>query len=173
MLPKFLYHGSLYKQAELMPGFKRSGKLVQWDGIENNTYLYTTTDKNEAIGLGLGSTIEKKFNSRRFSTYDNNIVVYFTGSTPTIEDIHGLEIYVYTLTPTPQDNWVKNNNPFNNIDTEWVTQATIKSITKCERVDIKKWLNNKNLALTTRAIDTCPKQIVNNLSWLKSTRVTN
>ena len=76
MQPSVLYHGSLYKQNELMPGFKRSGKLVQWDGIENNTYLYATTDQLEAISLGLGSALEKELDSRRFATFDNNIVVY-------------------------------------------------------------------------------------------------
>lgn len=166
MNPSLLFHGSLYKQNELMPGFKRSGKLVQWDGIENNTYLYTTTEKEEAISLGLGSALEKELDSRRYATYDDNIVVYFTGDLPAPEEILKLVIYVYTIRFKESDGWVKNSNPFNNIDTEWITQKTIHNLAKCEQVDVGAWLRNKNLLLTTRSVDTCPMLLVKDRgSW--------
>lgn len=160
MQPSVLYHGSLYKQNELMPGFKRSGKLVQWDGIENNTYLYATTDQQEAISLGLGSALEKELDSRRFATFDNNIVVYFNGELPTKEDIVKLVIYVYTIRFKESDKWVKNNNPLNNIDTEWLTQSTIRNLVKCDQINLEEWLSDKQLILTTRALDTCPMSVV-------------
>lgn len=160
MNPALLYHGSLYKQNELMPGFKRSGKLVQWDGIENNTYLYTTTDKAEAISLGFGSALEKVLDSRRYATYDNNIVVYFFRDLPPVEKLLELVIYVYTIRFKESDAWVKNKNPFNNIDTEWVTQSTIRDLAKCEQVDVARWLKDHNVLFTTRSVDTCPKSLV-------------
>ncbi|MNQ48374.1 hypothetical protein D3C85_622520 [compost metagenome] len=164
MNPALLYHGSLYKQNELKPGFQHTGKLVQWDGIENNTYLYTTSEKPEAISLGLGSALEKVLDSRRYATYDNHIVVYFFGDLPDVEKLRELEIYVYTIRFKDTDGWVKNNNPLNNIDTEWVTQATIRGLLKCERVDVEAWLRDKNLLFTTRSVDTCPKSLVDSSS---------
>lgn len=160
MNPEYLYHGSLYKQNELMPGFKRSGKLVQWDGIENNTYLYTTTDKAEAISLGFGSALEKTLDSRRYATYDNNIVVYFIGDLPDPQELLKFMIYVYTIRFKESDNWIKNDNPLNNIETEWITKSTIRNLAKCEQVDVRKWLADKNLLFTTRSVDTCPMSLV-------------
>jgi hypothetical protein len=161
MNPPQLFHGSLYKQNELMPGFKRTGKLVQWDGIENNTYLYTTSDREEAHSLGFGSALEKVLDSRRYATYDNNIVVYFMGDLPDPEKLRELEIYVYTIRFDANDGWVHNENPLNNIETEWVTKQTIrKNLLKCERVDVAQWLQGKNLLFTTRSHDTCPRSLV-------------
>lgn len=160
MNPALLYHGSLYKQNELMPGFKRSGKLVQWDGIENNTYLYTSSVKEEAVSLGVGSALEKVLDSRRYATFENNVVVYFFKDLPSAEDLLKLEIYVYTIRFKEADGWVKNNNPFNNIDTEWVTQSTIQGLAKCEQIDVREWLMDKNLLFTTRSVDTCPHSLV-------------
>lgn len=161
MTPAQLYHGSLYKQNELMPGFKRSGKLVQWDGIENNTYLYTTSEREEAFSLGFGSALEKVLDSRRYATYDNNLVVYFMSELPDVEKLRELEIYVYTIRFDAADGWVHNDNPLNNIKTEWLTQQTIKkNLLKCERVDVPAWLKGKNLLFTTRAVDTCPRSLV-------------
>lgn len=162
MTPTLLYHGSLYKQNELMPGFKRSGKLVQWDGVENNTYLYATSNKAEAISLGFGSALEKTLDSRRYATYDNNIVVYFNRELPTREDLVKLVVYLYTIRFKATDGWVKNNNPLNNIDTEWVTQSTVRNLDRCEQVDLEAWLKTKNVVLTTRSVDTCPISLVNN-----------
>jgi len=162
MNPTHLFHGSLYKQNELMPGFKRTGKLVQWDGTENNTYLYATTEQDEAQSLGFGSALEKVLDSRRYATYDNNIVVYFVGDLPDAEKLRSMDIYVYTLRFDVKDGWRHNENPFNNIKTEWTTQQTIKkNLLKCERLDLATWLAGKNLLFTTRSPDTCPHSLVN------------
>lgn len=164
-VPETLYHGSLYKQSELMPGFKRSGKLVHWDGVESNQYLYVTSDKPEAVSLGFGSALEKTLNSRRYTTFDDNIVIYFAKELPKLETIYTLKFYVYTIATQEEHTWVKNTNPLNNIDTEWITQNTIRHIKRCETVDVKKWLSTKHVYLTTSAVDCCPKQLISGARW--------
>jgi len=52
-----LFHGSGFDQSELMPGFYRSGNLVKWDETESNMFLYTTTEREVAIGQGFASTV--------------------------------------------------------------------------------------------------------------------
>lgn len=168
-VPATLYHGSLYKQNELMPGFKRSGKLIHWDGVESNQYLYVTSVKPEAISLGFGSALEKTLNSRRYATFDDNIVIYFAKELPKVDTIYTLTFYVYTIASKPEHGWVKNTNPFNNIDTEWITQNTIEHITKCEQVDVKNWLADKQVYLTTAAVDCCPKQLISGSRWFDNT----
>lgn len=164
-VPETLYHGSLYKQKELMPGFKRSGKLVHWDGVESNQYLYTTTDKAEAVSLGFGSALEKTLDSRRYATFDDIIVIYFAKELPNVETVCALKFYVYSIATRDEHEWVKNSNPFNNITTEWITQNTIRHIKRCEEVDVKKWLSTKHVYLTTSAVDSCPKKLISGTRW--------
>lgn len=152
-----------------MPGFKRSGKLVHWDGVESNQYLYVTSEKPEAISLGFGSALEKTLNSRRYATFDDNIVVYFTKELPEVDKIYDLIFYVYTIASKEEHEWIKNSNPFNNIDTEWITKNTVRSITRCEKIDVKKWLEDKQVYLTTSAVDSCPKQLISGSRWFANT----
>lgn len=144
-LPAFLYHGSMYHQPELMPGFKRSGKLVRWDNIEDNTWLYTSKIKEEAIMLGISSAIEKTFPLKHYM-YDkarNNIKIELYEGTLTREEIYKLPVYLYTLKTDPEDGWIWNYNPANGLSGEFKTQRTVdKSILKTEVVDIKDALKN-------------------------------
>jgi hypothetical protein len=149
--PQVLYHGSLYKQNELMPGFKRSGELTVWDGVETNQSLYATTDKTSAALLGLGSATEKEFETNRFTVAEKDIFV-FANQQIDIGDILGLVIYRYTIPFRPQDGWVKNDNPYNNIDTEWKTPKTIHGV-KVEQLNLKDVLNGRRVIVTTAPVD--------------------
>lgn len=149
--PTTLYHGSMYKQTELMPGYKRSGKLQTWDGVESNLHLYASTDKREAELLSVGSAAEKEFDSNRYIEHDGNIWL-FTNKPITMDDILGLTVYIYTIPFDEKDNWQKNNNPYNNIDTEWTTRNTVKNI-KVQQIDIRSLLAGKTVTLTTAPPD--------------------
>ncbi|MFO5701838.1 hypothetical protein ACLBSN_32230, partial [Klebsiella pneumoniae] len=47
-----------------------------WDGIESNQYLYATSSEKDASYLGIGSAIEKLFDSDRYATVDRDITIY-------------------------------------------------------------------------------------------------
>lgn len=150
-LPKTLYHGSMYKQTELMPGYKRSGKLQTWDGVESNLHLYVSSSKSEAELLGVGSAAEKVFDTNRFIEIDGNIWL-FTNQPIKLEDVLKLEVYIYTIPYKATDGWEKNKNPYNNIDTEYTTRNTVTGIT-VQPIDIRKLLAGKNVTLTTAPAD--------------------
>lgn len=149
--PNTLYHGSLYKQTELMPGFKRSGELTVWDGVETNQNLYATTDKQSAILLGIGSGVEKTFGSNRFIELDGNIWI-FTDTEISFNKFLEMELYVYTIPFRAQDGWVHNNNPYNNIDTEWKTTKTIHGV-KVAQVNIAEAMRGHTVTTTTAPVD--------------------
>lgn len=149
--PKVLYHGSLYKQNELMPGFKRSGELVVWDGTETNQNLYATTDPRVAALLGIGSASEKTFNSNRFIELEGDIWI-FTDKPLDIEQFLEMVIYRYTIPFRADDGWTHNDNPRNNIDTEWITQKTIRGV-KCEQLDIRDIMKGHKVTATTAPVD--------------------
>lgn len=149
--PSALYHGSMYLQKELMSGYKRSGKLQTWDGVESNLNLYASSDKREAELLGIGSAVEKTFESERFIEYGGSLWVY-TNEPISIDDLLDLKVYVYTIPFREEDGWQKNNNPYNNIDTEWTTRRTIKGI-KVHQVNIRSLMKGKTITLTTAPKD--------------------
>lgn len=170
MQPNRLYHGSMYKQDELMPGFKRSGKLVKWDLVESNLFLYSTTSKEEAISLGFGSALEKVFNTERYATLDDTVYVYFKDEVHALEALFNIEIYVYTIRYDATDGWRKNNNPVNRIETEWCTKQTIqRNILSCERVDIRQWLQGKRLVLTNEPSKIAPQNL--GKSWTRDHQI--
>lgn len=166
-LPEVFYHGSLYKQKELMPGIKRTGKLVVWDGVESNINLYVTTDYDTAVRLAIGSATEKEFESNRFMVVEGDIYI-FSNQEIKIDDLLKLELYVYTIKPKPNEGWVKNNNKYNNIDTEWLTTKTIYPL-KVEQIDIRKVMAGKNIVLTTAPADVSLKALAR--EYASSTKV--
>lgn len=147
-LPHYLYHSSSFYHSELMPGFKRSGVLVNWDEVESNEWLYATTSKESAIELGLASSIEKSFKLNFFKSEGDKITIVVEGSGLKYGPLVNLKVYLYTFTPSVNDEWIKNNNPHNNLDTEWKTQATVvRDIVRTERVDLKEWLRKKKVEI--------------------------
>jgi len=155
--PKVLYHGSLYEQSELMPGFKRSGELTVWDGVESNQNLYATTDERSAALLGIGSGVEKTFESDRFIELQGNIWI-FTKQPIDFDKFLKMVVYRYTIPFRASDGWMKNDNPYNNIDTEWITQKTIRGV-KCERLNIADIMKGHNVTATTAPVDVAIKDI--------------
>lgn len=137
-LPPYLYHGSAYRQKELMPGFKRSGELVRWDGSEDNTWLYATSEKEAAVMLGISSAIEKQFKLDRYQCDEKAKKMVIEVSEPlTIADIHKLHVVLYTIKASVDDGWMANHNPANGIDSEFKTQRDIETnIVRCEDVRV-------------------------------------
>lgn len=156
--PSTFYHGSLYKQKELMPGFKRSGELTTWDVTESNKNLYVSTDREEAIRLGIASALEKVFDSDRFATHGEDLTVYCKKDI-TLDDFWNLEVYLYTIPNRPEDEWVKNCNPHNNIETEWITQNTVRNIA-VERINVRKFMMGKLLTFTKAPVATDPLNLL-------------
>lgn len=146
--PQFLFHGSGFEQSELKPGFEHTGKVVSWDKYEDNTYLYATTDRDSALTLGLSSAIEKRYDLKhtRIDNKTKTIELKFDGPIPTLAAIEKTKVYLYTV---PLDSaWTKNNNPYNNIDTEYKTKQTITGILECIRVDTSDLLKEFTVSLS-------------------------
>lgn len=144
-LPQYLYHGSAFKQKQLMPAFKRTGILESWDYTETNEYLYLTSNKQSAIGLGFMSALAKRYDLQRVILTDNhfNIVIRNTNTVINKEDIYSLEVYLYTVKPK-LDHWLKNKNDHNQMRTEYKTSATLTDeIISYERIDLRMWLKDK------------------------------
>lgn len=144
-----LYHGSGFEQQELMPGFKRSGKVVKWDGTESNEWLYATTEKEEAIAQGFASILEKEFDVERYKTSGKNIEIHITGSrTPTRLAMGKFKLYIYTMPLLEGDGWRLVNNLHNGMKNEYKTKQTIEGEhLVCESVDVKGWLEGKSIIL--------------------------
>lgn len=149
--PDKLYHGSGYEQNELKPGFSHSKKLTVWDEYENNAYLYATVDRDSAITLGISSAWEKKFKllSTSISVDRKTIDLGFEGKVPDRSDLDNVDVFVYTLN-LDHSAWRKNNNPNNNIKTEYKTTETIRDILDRERVDVTQVL--KGYHITMRSV---------------------
>jgi hypothetical protein len=143
-LPAYLYHGSMFDigLGPLQPGFNYTHVEVFWDEVESNKFLYATTSAEEAVVLGFGSMLEKRFDLDHFQVRDKTILV--KGSNFKDPNILDKEIiYLYTLRPKASDGWIKNNNHVNGIATEWKTNAIIPSrgIAKAS-IPIRKWLDD-------------------------------
>lgn len=144
---ELLYHGSMYAQEELMPGFKRSGELVEWDHTESNKFLYATTERDVALMQGFASAVEKTWPVERFLTRGIRMTVYIVSDKfPSTREIEALTIYLYTLKLNAADGWKRNSNKFNGLNSEWKTEQTIKeSILSREQLDVGQWLRHRRL----------------------------
>ena len=144
--PELLYHGSRYQQNELMPGFKRSGRLVRWDETESNEFLYTTSDRAAAIELGFASSIEKEFDIDRFHVDENKIQIQ-TDKPLSLYRLKQVPLFLYTISFEDRDGWIKNRNTNNGLCTEYKTKNTIHAIVSCERIAVPAWLEQYKLEL--------------------------
>lgn len=152
-LPIYLYHGSAYKQSELMPGFARSGNLVEWDGTESNKWLYVADDKTEAIMLGISSAIEKKYKLDRYHYDEGRKRLTIEVSEPDFDkrNIFDLVVWVYTIKADRKDGWQANWNAQNNMSGEFKSQRTIdKNILKVEAVDIQRVLHGTHITIVKK-----------------------
>lgn len=144
-LPGYLYHGSMFDIGKdpLKPGFYHTYEEVFWDGgLESNKYLYATTNCEEAVVLGIGSMIEKRFGLDHFQV--DGKVIRVKGAVFTDKDqLKNELVYLYTLKPRPTDGWEKNSNPHNGIVTEWKTPKEVpnRGIIKVA-IPVAKWLED-------------------------------
>jgi hypothetical protein len=122
-----LYHGSGYRHQELKPGFHHTGVEVNWDEVESNHFLYASTIREDAIDQGFASQMEQKYRIRRYNSTGKTVSIELDPAFPVkVEALEKLKIYVYRIKQRPVDGWVKNNNPHNNLKTEWKTDHVIK-----------------------------------------------
>lgn len=142
-IPEYLYHGSAYKQEELKPGYMYTKKAVVWDKYESNIYLYATSDKESAKLLGISSAWEKIYDLTKTSFDGTAKVIHleFEKNKPTKEQLLQIDVYLYTIPYVPGV-WIKNNNPFNNIDSEYKTKQTITNISSREHLNVPEVLKD-------------------------------
>lgn len=151
-----LYHGSGYLHEELMPGFLRSGVLEQWDKTESNQYLYASTSKEVATDMGFASTIDKHYDLQRYRSDGRSLTVVLRDKTlPTMDDLAALPLFVYQISHSVKDGWVKNANTHNHLVNEYKTDQIVPA----ERVKVlafslSQWLKSKRVAIIR------PKQMV-------------
>jgi len=129
-----------------MPGFLRSGVLVEWDKTESNRFLYATSVLNTAWELGFASSIEKAFDIERFHVHQGKILIQ-TQEPITVEDLEKVPVYLYTIHYQDKDGWVKNFNEHNGLDTEYKTKQTIRAIESCVKLDVRKWICNYDVTI--------------------------
>jgi hypothetical protein len=152
MMPKLLYHGSTYKQDELMPGFMHTGELIQWDKTESNKYLYATSERETAIALGFASAVDKKYRMDRFSS-DNNTFSFIIDENklPSKSELEKLDVYLYEIEFDKGSGWIKNHNQHNGLTTEYKTNEVIKPelINRCIKINLSGWLKGKEILVTS------------------------
>lgn len=146
--PRYLYHGSAFKQDELKPGYQHTGELVTWDHYESNNYLYASDDKLAATMLGISSAVEKKYKLKKTNICANSKTFHleFEDGPVSMSQITALKVYVYTLRFDPTI-WDPNNNPFNNIEGEYRTRHTVSDIVNREPVDVQDTLADWTIVL--------------------------
>jgi hypothetical protein len=147
-----LYHGSGFDQNELMPGFKRSGKVVKWDNTESNEWLYVAVTKEEAVSMGFASVIEKNYLLDRYKSHGKDIVIFIeSGRLPTLAELLKLDVYLYTIQKDDKHEWVLVNNPTNDIKEEYKTKHTLTDcIISKEKIDIVKWAAGKSIKVVDK-----------------------
>lgn len=141
------YHGSRFISDDglLMPGFKRSGELVRWDGTESNKWLYATKIKALAESLGIATALEKQYNTTRFNIENNVVTIWLNNKFGLTEkELYALEVYIYEIEERDEDGWVPVNNHKNSIEDEWKTTHSVE-YGHYYRLDIRKWFEGKKI----------------------------
>lgn len=165
-----LFHGSRFRQAEIMPGFARTGELIQWDKTESNEWLYATTNRDEAIRQGFYSLVSQLLDVKRCYTAGNQLILeLYPQHDPDKEALlahiqvygmnqwlNSLKVYLYEIEDRREDGWIKNNNEHNNLLTEWKTQATIRDNFKVEEIHIGAWFKTKHTTIELAIPDKKP-----------------
>lgn len=141
----FVYHGSAYDQKKLQPGFNHTKQLVQWDDVESNQYLYGTTDKTQATVLGFAALLDKNYGLTEFHHRGKKITVVLDDKS--VKSLLKKDLIVYLYSCNKDNLWIKNNNPKNNLSTEYKTQETITPARKT-RINITDWLSEHGYSLT-------------------------
>jgi hypothetical protein len=113
----------------LKSGFERSNVLKRWDHTESNEFLYATSEKEVALEMAFGSLLESTFDVKKYSCYKPNIVVTLDSLSDLpempLEALKSKSLFLYTIHSKINHDWIKVNNDYNNLETEWKTKATI------------------------------------------------
>lgn len=142
MSKDIIYHGSAYESKNIQPGFNISKKLINWDDTEDNTYLYATKDKTEAIILGFFSAIEKRYGGVGFHHKGKDLTIDIEGDDPKLNPFN---IYLYECELTKD--WEIVNNKVNTLQDEYKTKGIITPI-KCTKINILNWLKENHYKTT-------------------------
>lgn len=148
-LPVVLYHCSGYLTEPLMPGIRHTGVLVRWDGNESNKFLYAVTDKEAAVDMGFASAVEKHFLLDHFVSDNATLKLTISvrrGQKVTIDDLAKLDLYLYFITPKPEDGWIHNHNKRNHLVGEYKTQRDVYGA-KSQKVDLRRWLSKQHVEI--------------------------
>lgn len=145
-----LYHGSAYKHHQLEAGFHHTKELKLWDSVESNEWLYAFTARDEALRQGFYSTLEQYVKVDHIGYANRCITVTLAADADrrlVEQDVWGpvfdrLGVFLYCLDCRREDGWVKNNNPENNVTTEWKTRRLIQAaqIRSVRQIRIAHWL---------------------------------
>lgn len=129
-----LYHGSAYLTKKVHPGYYHTKKKITWDEFENNTFLYSTTNKTQAVILGFFSGMEKKYGSVSSHQKENDLKIFFDKVIP---EVKSFNVYLYYFESS--DIWISNKNPNNNLSTEFKTKQSVLPLITI-KLDILPWL---------------------------------
>lgn len=98
------------------------------------------------MSLGFASSIEKAYHLPEYHT-DGNKIRILSKDTLSLASLYNLDVYIYTIEHTDDDEWVKNDNAANKLDSEWKTTKTITKFLKLEKLDVKEWLKDKEVTI--------------------------
>lgn len=143
---KKLYHGSKYKNDLLKPGFSYTNKEVHWDDTESNKSLYATEDKDSAIIMAIAGLLERENSVKKFTITNKVIGVEFYPNEPRPVITKTDVIYIYTIKPLPNQDWVKVNNKNNVGFSEFKTNQDIQ-YDKVVAVNVMDWLKANGYAI--------------------------
>lgn len=149
MLPSKLYHGTGFNDLVLKPGYEHTGKEIKWDETESNRYLYATTDKESAIGLGWASSIEKSFELDRFKIEGDILVIELSSKHRQVglKELLECPVFLHEFKPKSTDHWELVGNAVNNFQSEYKTNETIRMTKAPTRIDIRKWVRTKKATI--------------------------
>jgi len=139
----FLYHGSMYHTKLLRPGFDFSKVLVEWDETEDNTFLYATLNREQALLLGFFSGVEKLFGAVACHYKEKSIDLGFENK---VGELKTFNVYLYTC--KFNKDWSKVDNAVNSLQNEYKTQKRITPV-KIEKIDILSWLSENNFSINS------------------------
>lgn len=127
---KYLFHSSAYLHEELRPGFYYTQQEKRWDKFETNHFLYASSVKEDAVDQGFASAMEQRCQIDQYrSTSDGEILIRLNNLYPvSVSEIETIDIYLYRIRFMSQDGWMKNNNPNNNLSTEWKTNHVVPKV---------------------------------------------
>lgn len=151
--PSALWHASIHENDTLKPGYWHTGVVTRWDSTESNKYLYSSSDRLEAIVNAVFSTMEADENLGknilRYKYTNGTIeVIPKPGKSVAGYDISRLlretEIYVYKI-QSEDEHWEKVDSKVNGSTTEYRTASRVVKFAARLQVPADRLLAENNL----------------------------